>query len=100
MMKCIYKDPNAAIDARLKDLISQMSLAEKIGQMTQIERSVATPSAIKNLSVGSILSVGGSGPFENAESADWAAMVDSFQKAALESRLGIPVLYGTGCLFI
>ncbi|KAL8027131.1 hypothetical protein ABFX02_14G075400 [Erythranthe guttata] len=95
MMKCIYKDPNAAIDARLKDLISQMSLAEKIGQMTQIERSVATPSAIKNLSVGSILSVGGSGPFENAESADWAAMVDSFQKAALESRLGIPVLYGT-----
>ncbi|XP_012839667.1 PREDICTED: lysosomal beta glucosidase-like [Erythranthe guttata] len=95
MMKCIYKDPNAAIDARLKDLISQMSLAEKIGQMTQIERTVATPSAIKNLSIGSILSVGGSGPFENAESADWAAMVDSFQKAALESRLGIPVLYGT-----
>ncbi|EYU45756.1 hypothetical protein MIMGU_mgv1a003116mg [Erythranthe guttata] len=94
-MKCIYKDPNAAIDARLKDLISQMSLAEKIGQMTQIERTVATPSAIKNLSIGSILSVGGSGPFENAESADWAAMVDSFQKAALESRLGIPVLYGT-----
>ncbi|KAL7124790.1 hypothetical protein ABFS83_14G072700 [Erythranthe nasuta] len=95
MMKCIYKDPNAAIDARLKDLISQMSLEEKIGQMTQIERTVATPSAIKNLSIGSILSVGGSGPFENAESADWAAMVDSFQKAALESRLGIPVLYGT-----
>ncbi|XP_011080850.1 uncharacterized protein LOC105164008 isoform X2 [Sesamum indicum] len=43
---------------------------------------------------GSILSVGGSGPFENAKSSDWAAMVDSFQKAALESRLGIPLLYG------
>ncbi|PIN02030.1 Glucan 1,3-beta-glucosidase [Handroanthus impetiginosus] len=44
---------------------------------------------------GSILSVGGSGPFENAKSSDWAAMVDNFQKAALESRLGIPLLYGT-----
>ncbi|KAK6145288.1 hypothetical protein DH2020_022108 [Rehmannia glutinosa] len=62
--------------------------------MTQIERSVATPSAIKDLSIGSILSVGGSGPFESAKSSDWAAMVDNFQNAALESRLGIPLLYG------
>lgn len=43
---------------------------------------------------GSILSVGGSGPFENAKSSDWAPMVDTFQKAALQSRLGIPLLYG------
>lgn len=43
---------------------------------------------------GSILSVGGSGPFENAKSSDWAQMVDTFQKAALQSRLGIPLLYG------
>ncbi|GKA21854.1 hypothetical protein Tco_0707816, partial [Tanacetum coccineum] len=33
----------------------------------------------------SILSCGGSGPFENAPSADWAHMVDLFQKSALES---------------
>ncbi|KAL0419051.1 UNVERIFIED_CONTAM: Beta-glucosidase BoGH3B [Sesamum radiatum] len=46
------------------------------------------------MGAGSILSVGGSGPFENAKSLDWAAMVDSFQKAALKSRLGIPLLYG------
>ncbi|KAL0434638.1 UNVERIFIED_CONTAM: Lysosomal beta glucosidase [Sesamum radiatum] len=48
----------------------------------------------KYCSEGSILSVGGSGPFENAKSSYWAAMIDSFQKAALESRLGIPLLYG------
>ncbi|GFP80574.1 beta-glucosidase bogh3b, partial [Phtheirospermum japonicum] len=93
-MSCIYKDRNAPIEARVKDLLSRMTLQEKIGQMTQIERSVATPSAIKDLSIGSILSVGGSGPYENAESRDWASMVDNFQKAALESRLGIPLLYG------
>nr|AMP82915.1 beta-D-xylosidase 3 [Catalpa bungei] len=93
-MSCIYKDPNAPIEARVKDLLSRMTLQEKIGQMTQIERSVATSSAIKDLCIGSMLSAGGSGPFENAKSSDWAAMVDNFQKAALESRLGIPLLYG------
>lgn len=63
--------------------------------MTQIERSVASPYAIKVLSIGSILSVGGSGPFENAKSLDWAEMANNFQKLAKESRLGIPLLYGT-----
>lgn len=28
------------------------------------------------------------------ESLDWAYMVDGFQKSALESRLGIPLIYG------
>lgn len=91
---CVYKNPNEPIEARVKDLISRMSLKEKIGQMTQIERIVATPSAIRDLSIGSVLSGGGSWPFENAKSADWADMVDEFQKAALESRLGIPIIYG------
>lgn len=44
--------------------------------------------------VGSILSVGGSAPFKNALSSDWADMVDGFQKLALDSRLGIPIIYG------
>ena len=46
------------------------------------------------LFIGSILSTGGSGPFENALSSDWADMIDGFQKSALESRLGIPLIYG------
>ncbi|KAL1165664.1 hypothetical protein V6Z11_A06G143700 [Gossypium hirsutum] len=71
-----------------------MTLQEKIGQMTQIERSVATPADLKSFSIGSILSAGGSVPFEKALPADWADMVDKFQQAALESRLGIPLIYG------
>lgn len=93
-MDCIYKDPNQPVEARIKDLLSRMTLKEKAGQMTQIERRVATPSVLKDLSIGSILSAGGSGPFDKALSADWADMVDGFQKSALESRLGIPLLYG------
>ncbi|KAJ9698621.1 hypothetical protein PVL29_007604 [Vitis rotundifolia] len=124
-MDCIYKDPNQPTEARIKDLLSRMTLKEKAGQMTQIERCVATPSVLKDLSIGTIylimqyalldcvllciffiqlvvlilfsgsmLSAGGSGPFDKALSADWADMVDGFQKSALESRLGIPLLYG------
>lgn len=51
-MNCIYKDPIAPIEARIKDLLSQMTIQEKIGQMAQIERVVATPSVIKDLSIG------------------------------------------------
>ncbi|KAK0604967.1 hypothetical protein LWI29_021426 [Acer saccharum] len=96
-MDCIYKNPNAQIEDRIKDLLSRMTLKEKIGQMTQIERQVATPSNLRDFSIGSILSagpVGGSMPFENALSSDWADVVDRFQKGALESRLGIPLIYG------
>uniref|UniRef100_A0A6J1DBF1 Uncharacterized protein LOC111018940 n=1 Tax=Momordica charantia TaxID=3673 RepID=A0A6J1DBF1_MOMCH len=94
-MEGIYRDPSAAIEARIKDLLSRMTLREKIGQMTQIERTVATPSAITDFSIGSILNGGGSWPFHNALSSDWADMVDWFQKSALESRLGIPIIYGS-----
>ncbi|EPS72736.1 hypothetical protein M569_02021, partial [Genlisea aurea] len=94
-MKSIYKDANAPIEDRIQDLLSKMTLQEKIGQMTQIERRVATASAIRDLAVGSILSFAGSAPFENARSSDWASMVNGYQKLALGSRLGIPLLYGT-----
>ncbi|KAK3442051.1 hypothetical protein EUGRSUZ_B02287 [Eucalyptus grandis] len=100
--RCVYKDPNAAIEDRVNDLLSRMTLQEKVGQMTQIERRVATPSVLSGLSIGSVLSGGGSGPLGVTESAsseqallsDWTDMVDGFQKAALESRLGIPLIYG------
>nr|BBD18021.1 beta-glucosidase [Gentiana triflora] len=93
-MSCIYKNPNSPIESRVKDLLSRMTIREKLGQMTQIERRVATPSAVRDLGIGSIMSVGGSGPFEQASSVHWADMVDNFQKMALESRLGIPIMYG------
>ncbi|GJR27970.1 putative glycosyl hydrolase family protein [Tanacetum coccineum] len=91
MINVVYKNANAPIEARIKDLMSRMSVKEKLGQMTQIERAVATPDVIRDLCIGSVLSGGGSKPFDKATSADWADMVDGLQKGALESRLGIPM---------
>ncbi|MCL7025076.1 hypothetical protein MKW94_001417 [Papaver nudicaule] len=92
---CVYKNHNEPIEVRVQDLLSRMTLKEKAGQMTQIERTVATHSAIKDLSIGSILSGGGSGPFDKALPCDWADMIDSYQNSALQSRLGVPIIYAT-----
>jgi beta-glucosidase len=47
-----YKDPNAPLGARITDLLSRMTLAEKIGQMSQIERLNATSDVIQNYFIG------------------------------------------------
>jgi len=90
-----YKNSHLPTAQRVDDLLSRMTLAEKIGQMTQAERVDvdADPSLITTNGLGSILSGGGSTPATNTPEA-WADMVDRFQEAALETRLGIPLLYG------
>ncbi len=90
-----YKNSQLSTHERVADLLSRMTLAEKIGQMTQAERVDvdADPSLITTYGLGSILSGGGSTPASNTPEA-WADMVDRYQEAALETRLGIPILYG------
>ncbi|KAG7559944.1 Glycoside hydrolase family 3 C-terminal domain superfamily [Arabidopsis thaliana x Arabidopsis arenosa] len=91
---CVYKNQDAPVEARVKDLLSRMTLPEKIGQMTQIERVVTTHPVITDYFIGSVLNGGGSWPFEDAKTSDWADMIDGYQNAALASRLGIPIIYG------
>ncbi len=94
---------------KVEDLISRMSLADKIGQMTQVAIDVVCngepykvdipitindqklEEAISTWKVGSILNVG-----TFAHSLDvWNELIDSIQKSALEKNgLKIPVLYG------
>ncbi|PKA62124.1 putative beta-D-xylosidase 2 [Apostasia shenzhenica] len=89
-----YKDPKQPIGIRIKDLMKRMTLAEKIGQMTQIERKVASAQVMKDYFIGSVLSGGGSVPTPQATAAGWVNMVNDFQKGALSTPLGIPMLYG------
>lgn len=49
-----YKDPKQPVGIRVRDLLKQMSLAEKIGQMAQIERKVATTQVMKDYFIGNI----------------------------------------------
>ncbi|XP_047976117.1 beta-glucosidase BoGH3B-like [Salvia hispanica] len=74
--------------------MQRMTLEEKIGQMIQLERNVASLDVMKQYFIGSVLSGGGSVPKPNASAADWMEMVNNIQKAALSTRLGIPMIYG------
>jgi beta-glucosidase len=90
-----YKNSRLPVQDRVADLLSRMTLAEKIGQMTQAERADvdADPTQIKTALLGSVLSGGGSTPAGNTPEA-WADMVDRYQSQARQTRLGIPLLYG------
>ena len=73
-------------------LLAQMTLDEKIGQMTQADKT-ALPDGneVRELFMGSVLSGGNSLPKPN-DPATWAAMCDRFQSQALSTRLGYPDL--------
>jgi beta-glucosidase len=92
-----YEDPSLSIPQRVDDLLGRMTLAEKIGQMTQAERaSVDSDADLHKISddrLGSVLSGGGSVPTPNTPTA-WADMVDRYQAQALTTPLHIPILYG------
>ncbi|WOL20663.1 hypothetical protein Cni_G29468 [Canna indica] len=89
-----YKDPSQPVEVRVNDLLSRMTLAEKIGQMTQIERENASDQVLTDYFIGSILSGGGSVPAPRASAKDWMNMINQFQSACLSTRLGIPMIYG------
>lgn len=89
----LYLNPDAATAARVDDLLARMTLAEKIAQMTQVEKNSISPGKVAELGIGSVLSGGGGYPPRNTPAA-WAEMVGGYLTAARESRLGIPLLYG------
>ncbi|MGP3954082.1 glycoside hydrolase family 3 N-terminal domain-containing protein [Streptomyces sp. 7N604] len=104
-----YLDARAPVAQRVQDLLRRMTLKEKAGQMDQIAvariqgdcewsggalNEACMKTVLDDYAAGSVLSGGGMGPRKNTP-ADWARMVNSVQKYAVEkSRLHIPVLYG------
>lgn len=89
--KAIYKDKNAPIEARIENLISLMTLEEKIMQMNQWTYGKnANPNNIGekmkevNAEIGSLLYRSTNPEYRNQIQ----------KKAMTESRLGIPIIFG------
>ncbi len=83
----------AAASDRVQQLLSQMTLEQKVGQMLQPDTRSITPEEVAEYYIGSILSGGGASPSAGNAAADWAARADEYQQAAIEG-FGIPLLYG------
>lgn len=93
----IRKDP--AIEARVAEILGKMTLAQKIGQMTQPEIKAATPDDVRTYYLGSVLNGGGSWPNndKHARAADWLALANAFYDASMATDMAIkvPVVWGT-----
>nr|WP_245373458.1 exo 1,3/1,4-beta-D-glucan glucohydrolase [Crossiella equi] len=87
---------NPAIEKRIAKILSEMTLAEKVGQMTQPEIAAITPAEVKEYGIGTVLNGGGSWPGKkkNATPQEWLALADAYWQASKESRTKIPVIWG------
>jgi len=85
---------SATADQRVESLLAQMTLDEKIGQMTQVDMNALKDKAdIQKYFLGSMLSGGNSDPADNRPET-WLRVVNEYQSWALKTRLKIPLLYG------
>lgn len=94
----VKKDP--ALEAKVDNLLAQMSLEEKIGQLIQPEIRHLTPEDVKEYHIGSVLNGGGSVPNGNrySKAADWLAIADAYFTASMDDsdgKLAIPIMWGT-----
>jgi beta-glucosidase len=81
----------------VRAFINEMSLDEKIGQMTQsVWHNSVTPAIIQAKTLGSIIHTEGATPGPNV--IDWVDKFDTFQQHALQTRLGVPLLIGVDAI--
>ena len=86
---CAYNSEAEMIQA----LISEMTLDEKIGQMTQsIWHNSVSPEIIRDKTIGSVIHT--EGPVPGTQVSDWTSKFDEFQREAMKTRLGIPLMFG------
>jgi beta-glucosidase len=85
---------SAENDRWVEDLLSRMTLDEKIGQMTQVDiHALKDNTDIQRYFLGSILNGGGGGPSNNVPQ-NWLQVVNEYQSWALKTPLKIPLIYG------
>ena len=87
----VYKDKNASVESRIKDLVSRMNLDEKILQLNQYTAGLNTNVNNIGETTKSIPAEIGSLIYFSADPV-WRNAIQ--KKAMEESRLGIPILFG------
>ncbi|MCW3846409.1 exo 1,3/1,4-beta-D-glucan glucohydrolase [Sphingomonas sp. LB-2] len=88
-------------EAFITELMSQMTLEEKVGQMVQGDISYVKPEDLRKYPLGSILAGGNSPPLagnDRAPQKDWVDTARAFRAVNMEDRPGrkvkIPLMFG------
>jgi beta-glucosidase len=93
----VPRDPK--IEQRIAELLSRLTLEQKVAQMVQADIRYVTPQDVRKYRLGSILNGGGAWPANNkhAKVSDWVALADEFYDASMDTSGGapaIPVIWG------
>ncbi len=88
-----------AVESRIGDLLSRMTIEQKVGQLIQADSSSVTPAEVKAYRLGSVLSGGNSAPGGKAfaTASEWLAMADALYDASVDPEgvdVAIPILLG------
>lgn len=95
--------PKSITDARteafITDLMSRMSLEEKVGQTIMADGSAITPEDLRKYPLGSVEAGGNTAPGgdDRAAPAKWVDWIKAYRAVALEKRDGhtaIPIIFG------
>ena len=89
-----------AIEARITEIMAQMTMRQKVGQIIQADVGSITPEDVKTYPLGSILNGGNSAPNGDNRSpaSAWVALADEFYEASKEAygdSFFIPMIWGT-----
>lgn len=91
--------PDSAMEAQIQTIVAGMTLAQKVGQMTQPDIRSVTPAEVTQYYIGSVLNGGGAWPGnkKTATVADWLALADAYWQASMDTDMAvkIPVIWGT-----
>jgi beta-glucosidase len=93
----IVKSPVAvdpAIESRIKNLLSRMSVEQKVGQVIQADLGSVTPEDVYRYHLGSVLNGGNSAPGGKqwAPAAEWLADADRFYDASVRPHGNLPII--------
>jgi beta-glucosidase len=86
--------PSAACVQKAAALYDQLTLAQRIGQMTQVDSNGLTTGEANTAFLGSVLSGGTSDPPTGNGVADWSAMVTSYINVGKNFNPHVGMLYG------
>lgn len=88
-----------AVEKRIDDIMSKLTVEQKVGQVVQGDSNALTPEDVRKYRLGSVLSGGNSAPGElpYADTQSWLEAADAYYEASMDPEgveMPIPIIWG------